>query len=172
MPGEASPDVYENHSNIKYTREDQKITPYKLQPYGFNKYLSELIVKKYKEKFLILRPSMMLGTHLTKGPIYDILNHQELFVTLQTKLQIITTFAVAEIIKTLIKLNIVNEIINVGSITAFDFKNIKQYIDAEIKISSKAKTQLYKMNVNKLKKIYSKLKTSEEYLREFIDDKN
>ena len=46
----SSSDIYENHINPKYTNENEKINPQNLQPYGFNKYVSELIVKRYTNK--------------------------------------------------------------------------------------------------------------------------
>ena len=60
----------------------------------------QIIIKKYSKKFLILRPSTILGTNLKKGPVYDILQGNPLFITTNSSLQIITTFTIAKIIKT------------------------------------------------------------------------
>lgn len=164
----SSPDVYENHTSSKHTKEDKKNNPKNLQPYGFHKYLAELIVKEYKEKFLILRVSMMLGTSIKKGPFYDVINENPIFVTLQSRLQLITTHAVAQIIKTLLEKSVSNETLNVGGIGSFAFKKIKKYFDKEIRTVSNAETQKYEMNTEKVKYLYSALKISEEYLKEFL----
>ncbi|OGH14333.1 MAG: hypothetical protein A2687_01755 [Candidatus Levybacteria bacterium RIFCSPHIGHO2_01_FULL_38_26] len=164
----SSPDVYEKHSSPRYTMEERKINSGNLEPYGFNKYLSELIVKKYKKKYLILRCSMILGKKIKKGPIYDIINNKPLFINLDSKLQLVTSQAIADIIEKVLEKSIVGETINVGGRGSFSFKKIKKYIDREIEISRDSKTQIYEMNIEKLKGFYKKLKTSEEYLKDFF----
>lgn len=164
----SSSDVYENHTGSSYTKEDMEINQVNLSVYGLHKLLSELIIKKYKEKFLILRLSMVLGANLKKGPFYDILQNNPLYISLNTKLQLITTRAIFEIIKILLENNLINEVINIGGVNTFSFKKIHQYFDQKIKISSVAEKQIYQMNIEKLKQFYPALKTSEEYLKEFL----
>lgn len=168
----SSADVYENHTNPKYTSETKRIDPANLQPYGLNKYLAELIVKKYKQNFLILRHSMILGSNLKKGPLFDILHNKPLFITLKSKLQLITTHAVAEIIEILINNFSKSETINIGGKGSFSFTKIQKYFDRKIKILPEAETQIYEMNIRKLRYKYPNLKTSKEYLKEFIEDYN
>lgn len=166
----SSPDVYENHTSSDHTKENQEVDPKNLQSYGFNKYLAELIVKKHKEKFLILRCSMILGKNLKKGPFYDVVHNNPLFVTSQTKLQLITTLAISDIILMFLKRSILNEIINVGGTGTFSFTKIQDLFKKEVKVSPKAETQIYEMNIKRIKSLYPNLKTSEEYLREFLKD--
>lgn len=166
----SSPDVYENPTKPNYTKEDTIIDQKNLQPYGFHKYLGELIVRKYKEKFFILRPSMILGSNLKKGPFYDIIHNNPLYITLKTRLQLITARAIAEIIETLLRNSVTNTTINIGGKGIFDFKKISKYTDRKIQISPKAETQIYEMNVEKIKSLYPDLKTAEEYLQEFLND--
>lgn len=164
----SSPDTYQNHTESRYTKEDGKNDPIQLETYGFHKYLAELIVKKYKKKFVILRSAMILGSNLRKGPLYDIINNKVLFITLSSKLQFITTHAIAEIIERLLKSSVINETINIGGKGSFGFKKIQKYFDKSIRSAPFAKPQVYEMNVKKLQRWYPKLKTSEEYLREFL----
>ncbi|MDO8638261.1 MAG: NAD-dependent epimerase/dehydratase family protein [Candidatus Daviesbacteria bacterium] len=168
----SSPDVYESHNSPEHTTEDQTINSEKLSPYGFHKYLAELIVKKYAKKFIILRPAMILGSNLRKGPIYDALQSKPLFVTLETKLQLITTKVICEIIKIILERSLNSIILNIGGRDNFNFTKIQDYFDQKIKISEDAKTQTYMMNVKKLKSLYPTLKTSEEYLLDFLKDNN
>jgi len=164
----SSPDVYENHEDAEHTKENNQIIPENLSPYGLHKYLSELIVKKHKEKFLILRHSMILGSNLKKGPFYDIIHGNPLFITLKSRLQLITTQVIAEIIITLLKNSVTNEIINIGGEGNLAFTKIREYYDHEIEISKEAETQIYEMNVEKIKHLYPALKTSEQYFEEFL----
>lgn len=164
----SSPDVYENHTGVEFTNETQKINAENLSPYGFHKYLSELIVRKYKEKYLILRCSMILGKSLKKGPIYDITQNNPLHITLKSQLQFITTRAISKIIETLLDKSSTNETINVGGIGTFAFTKAREFFDHEIKILPEAETQVYQLNIEKLRRLYPLLKTSEEYLQEFL----
>lgn len=164
----SSSDVYENHSGPKYTRENEKIDPSNLSSYGFHKYLGELIVKKHKDKFLILRSSMILGRKLKKGPFYDIAHDRPIFITLDSYLQLITTRGVAEIIESLLKKSVAKETINIGGKGSFSFENIYKYLNRKIQIAPNAETQKYEMNIEKVNRLYKKLKTTKEYLQEFL----
>lgn len=168
----SSIDVYGNGSNPKNAKETIGIRANNLQPYGFHKYLSELIVRKYKNKFLILRTSYILGSKLKKGSIFDLLNNQSLFITDKSKFQLISSKAISEIIKVLIDKKVKNKLFNVGGIGTFKIKNAKKYFDVNSKLLDNIETQIYEMNVDKLKDIYKKLKTSEQYLIEYLNDVN
>lgn len=157
----SSPDVYPQHDSTRITKETEPIDPKNLEAYGFHKYLSELIVQKNTKKFLILRCSLMLGKKLTKGPFYDILNDKPLFITNNSRLQVITTRAVAEVIAILLKKSVVNQIINVGGTGTFVFSGIGN-------VRTDAVKQVYEMNIEKVKQWYPTLKRSDAYVRSII----
>lgn len=166
----SSVDVYPNHSSLSKTREDQVIRIVNQNAYGFHKHLSEQIVQKHVANWIILRSSMILGKKMNKGPFYDILNCNPIFVTLDSKLQLITTNAIAQIIMTLISKNTTCETFNLGGLGAFPLSRARKYFDNKIQISPKAQKQIYQMDVNKIAKLYPQLKTSEQYLQEFLKD--
>jgi len=171
----SSPDVYTNHTHPQYTKEDATINPEELSSYGFHKYLAELIVKKYKEKFVVLRCAMILGTHVKKGPFHDIVNGKPLFINQQSKIQLITTRAVAEIIEIILQNGLTATTLNIGGEGTFAFTKIAKYFNQDIQIQPSAETQIYETNVTEIKKLYKNLKTSEEYLEDFVKsylDKN
>ncbi len=164
----SSVDVYAQHAQPKFTRESANINPEKLEPYGLHKYLAEQVVRKYTDQYLILRPSTILGTNLSKGPIHDVINGKPLFITLTSQLQFITAYEIGRIIRTLLKKGLKKEIINMGGIGTLSLTELKKLF-SEVKVSSEATTQVYKMNVEKLKRLYPALKTSEQYLQEFLN---
>lgn len=166
----SSIDVYGNRSNPKNAREATSLNIDNLQPYGLHKYLSELIVKKYKNKYLIIRPSYILGSNLKKGPIFDLLNSKPLFITKQSKFQLVTSDVIGEVISKLIRNQVKNTILNIGGVGTFKFIYPNKYFKNKMKIVEDAETQIYEMNVSKLKSIYQKLKTSEQYLTQFLKD--
>lgn len=165
----SSSDVYENHTSPRYTKEDVSIAPDKLTPYGLHKYFSELLIRKYVNNYLVLRSSMILGKNLKKGPLYDVVHHAPLFISRDSRLQMITTREIADIINTLIDNKVTQDVLNVGGVGTFSFRNLDKYFPGPHIYRPDAEKQIYEMDVEKLQKIYS-LKTSEEYLQEFLHD--
>jgi len=163
----SSADVYENHTSTKTTNESETIHPENLSPYGLHKYLSECIVSNTTKNYLILRCPMMLGTHLKKGPIYDILHNSRLFVTEESSFQMITTKEFAQIIHFLLARNITNEIFNVGGRGTVVLRNITKYVQKPVIFPEDGETHIYETDVSKLHKIYN-LKTSGEYLQDLL----
>ena len=97
-----------NNINMK---EKDIINTSALTPYGFHKYLSEQLIKKYCNNYLILRCSALLGYNLKKGIIYDIINNIPLYLNEDSKIQFINIREILNIIN-IPKLK--NLIINVG----------------------------------------------------------
>lgn len=165
----SSSDVYERHESPSTTSENQQVDPRLLSSYGFHKYLSENIVAHQARDYLILRCSMMVGTHLKKGPFSDVMNGIPLFIRLDSRLQLITTHAVADVIKTLLPGSVSSEVFNVGGVGAFPFSTVSRYAGREPIVSSDAERQEYEMDVSKLAGRYA-LKTSEDYVKDFFSD--
>lgn len=164
----SSSDVYVNHSSRTYTFEDQIQDSSKLSSYGLHKYLSEKIVESHCKSYVILRAAMLLGQNLKKGPIFDILNNKSLYISESSRLQMITTKEIANVITFLVNEKIINTIFNMGGKSTVDFKKMKTYFSAPISFADGAEKQVYEMNVSKLNKLFP-LKSSEEYLQEFIN---
>jgi len=165
----SSSDVYENHKSSKFTLENQSINLDNVSAYGLHKYLSECIVRNHSEHYLILRSSMILGKKLKKGPIYDILHKHPLYITRDSKLQMITTKEVAQIIDFLLRNKISREIFNMGGKGTVSFKNIDVRMQIPVTFMNKVEKQEYEMSVAKLVKIYP-LETSTNYLVEFLNN--
>lgn len=163
----SSSDVYPNHSSPKYTREKDDIAFGSLLPYGFHKYLSELIIQKNIESHVILRSSMILGRNLKKGPVYDIIHKNPLFISKNSRIQMITTREIAEIISFFIDRKNHEGIFNMGGRGVFSFQKTNNYFNTSVIFPTNGETQGYNMNVSKLNQIFP-LKTSQWYLREFI----
>ena len=164
----SSSDVYEDHSSPLSTKEDYIGNPGNLSAYGFHKYLGEQIVKHAAKRYLILRSSMILGTNLRKGPFYDMLESKPLFITLASKLQLITTEAIAAILHELLDREIINETFNMGGRGTFPVASAQSFFNNAFSVSPEAKTQQYEMNVEKLQE-HCPLKTSKEYGEAFLN---
>lgn len=165
----SSSDVYSNPSDKLKTRESSIIISNELNTYGFHKFLSELIVRNNCKDWIILRSSLILGQNLKKGPFFDIINKKALYISKQSKLQIINTSKISDIIKTIVTRDYKNKIFNIGGEGVFDFRRSSVYFVQKPVYSNKTIAQHYEMNVSLAKKIF-KLKSSEDYLKEWIDE--
>lgn len=163
----SSSDVYVDHSSNASTSEDQIQDPSELSSYGLHKYLSEIIIENHCESYIILRASMLLGRNLKKGPIYDIIKNNSLFISKSSRLQMISSKEVANVVKFLIDKRIENATFNLGGKSTVDFEKIQTYFSIPVNFQDKNETQIYEMNVSKLNKLFS-LKSSEAYLQEFL----
>lgn len=164
----SSSDVYVDHSSSASTLEDKIQVSGKLSSYGLHKYLSERIIENHCKSYIILRASMLLGQNLKKGPIYDVINKNPLFISKTSRLQMIATYEIANVITFLIDKRIENDIFNAGGKGTVDFEKIQTYFSTPISFQDKNETQIYEMNVSKLNKLFP-LKSSEEYLQECIN---
>lgn len=167
----SSSNVYPDHHESSKTKEETPIEHEHLDPYGLHKYMSEQIVENRCEDWFILRSSMILGRNLKKGPVYDILNGQPLFIALDTRLQMITTKAVAEVIELLLQKEVKDEVFNMGGRGTFSFEDAEKIFGKKVVLHEEAQRQIYEMNVDKLGELYN-LKSSEEYLREYVETIN
>lgn len=163
----SSSDVYADHTRPATTEESSTDTEHVLSPYGFHKVLSERIVKNYAKKYIILRSSLVLGMNLKKGPIFDILNDKPLFIALNSKIQMITTREIANIISHLLEEGVTNETYNMGGKDTVDFQKLFSIMDRTITVVNDAPTQIYEMNVGKLGELFP-LQSSESYLQEYL----
>lgn len=166
----SSVDVYPTPSSIDSTREDFPIDAAKLQPYGFHKYLSELIVMKYCPNWIILRLGGLVGRGLKKNPIYDWTHGKPLFVSKRSRLTFIHTAIVAEIIQCLINHNVTREIINIcasDSIRLQDLVSVADFRVEEASMPNELVVQNYRISTEKLK-FFFPVKTSKEYIEKYL----
>ncbi len=163
----SSSDVYDDHTSPRHTKEDIAIIPDALSSYGFHKYLSEIIIRNHVKKYLILRSSMILGSSLKKGPFYDIAHRTPLYITRDSRLQLITTQEIANILLSLLSRGVYRQVYNIGGRGSFSFRDIETYMHVPVTYSGDSEKQEYEMSVAKISKLYP-LKSSKEYLQDFL----
>ena len=165
----SSIDVYGNFINKISTKEKTLIDKNDLSNYGFTKKISEELVQKYCNKYLILRLGGVLGKNLRKNPIFDISNNKKLFVHPRSKFSFISIFDIFNfILKTQ---NISNEIFNISGQGTIKISDIIDYFNYKKNISNKLPTYNYLINIQKAKKKFS-LKKSSYYFKEYTDQSN
>lgn len=90
-------EVYADPTSPAHTEEDVAIDPAAQTPYGFHKYLSELVVRRYARQWAILRVGPLVGPGLRKNSIYDLLVRRTLFVHPDSTLQYLDTRELASL---------------------------------------------------------------------------
>jgi len=159
----SSIDVYNTLSDPKHNSEETPITPEKLSNYGFDKYLTEYIIKKYCTNWLIFRLGGMVGKDMAKGPVYDILQNGEIYVHPDSQFQFINTDEVAEILFTIINKKISNEIFNVCGTGSLSIKDIASILNQKIE-NNEYNRLVYEIN-NKKIQTYKKLSSTKETIK-------
>lgn len=164
----SSSEIYgENFTNAD-SFESSEINFQFLSNYGFNKYLSELIVQKFAKSWLIFRLSGMVGAKLKKNLIWDLINDLPIRLHPKSRLQFIETTDVASIVMQLVDSKVSKEIYNVGGREAL-------YVDEIIKLSQKkpifhesAILQIQEMSIHKIaKQIF--VPSTDESLSKFFE---
>ena len=168
----SSIDVYEDTSKKKNTSEKSSLTNKSV--YGINKIISEMYVKKFAKNFLIFRLGGLVGDKLKKNPIYDIFNRKKIFTSINSEMNFIHTDFIPKIVFNLINKKINNETFNLASTNSVSIKNIlKSYNIKKIqKVKEyKNKKQIYKIDVRKILKYTSLVKT-EKSIKDYVINLN
>ena len=168
----SSIDVYSDLTNSINNHENTKINFEKISNYGFNKYLSEIVVKKNVKKWNILRLSGMVGINLSKNPVYDMQNNIKLRVNINSKFHFMSTEEVANIVLKLM-CNFKNKLIlNLASSSNVSLRYIAKIFKYRVrKDNKKLLEKNYNINTNRLKKIY-KVNSSTKTIINYLNNGN
>lgn len=166
----SSADVYDDHEDLLKIKESATIDFPSLCPYGFHKYLSELIIKRHADDYLILRCSNIIGKNLKKGVIKDMMESNPLYIRGNSEIQFISAFEIAKIISMFLNNDIKNEIFNVGGIGTISIHELGNRLHKKLYFHPNIRKQIYEMNVDKLNKIFP-LKKTEYYIKEIFPGK-
>lgn len=94
------------------TKEDAVIDTQKISKYALSKYLTECLVKKYCQKWIILRLNGPVGRNMKKGPVFDILHGDKIWLSPESEFQFLHTSYISRFINLLINKGIANETFN------------------------------------------------------------
>jgi nucleoside-diphosphate-sugar epimerase len=167
----SSSEVYNDTSKKELTIESGEINSEKLSFYGFHKYISELLVKKHCEKYLILRLGGFVGHGLKKNPIFDLINNQNLWISMNSSLQFINIKTFANYVFRLITQDVTNEIINIAANEPVCLKDVYDLVNSQSNTQKNAKLIINHLNVNKLENILNhKIVNSFDEIRDYLNE--
>lgn len=152
-------DVYDDVSSLDRTREDSLIHTSRLSIYGFHKWLAERVVERFARRALILRVASVVGPHMTKGPLFDVLAEGgQLFMSPRSVLAFVDVGFVARVVAQLVERGIENEIVNVAPSAGIELAAAATLLGRSLPPlapSADDKTYLYRVNHSKLARIMS-----------------
>lgn len=149
----SSVDVYTDFSSSSATHEDAPISLADQSPYGFHKWLAERYVMKTAPSWLILRLGGMVGPHLAKGPLYDILNDIPLRVHPDSRYQYIHTATIGKIIAHLLAHKHKNDIFNLCANGALQLKTFAHMVQKDCRAEPHAPVEHYDISHQKISQI-------------------
>jgi len=130
--------------------------------YGLNRYLAEQIVERYCDNWLVIRCCAVIGKDARKGVVNDIVTNQEVYLTPDSKLQLIAVTEVAKKIKEYLYSKR-NEIIRLYSSDNITVQEITNVLSKKLHVNEKAKKIIYDYDTDD-----SQLKTSLHYLNDIL----
>lgn len=119
-------DVYNCTDQRESTREETLIDPLELGAYGFHKRQAELCVMRTCPRYLVLRLGQMIGDGLKKGPVYDIMNDQPLWIDSRSRLPFMKTTNAARALFQLLEAGVEREVFNVCGQSSVEFSRVME----------------------------------------------
>ena len=144
-------DVYNGTEQVELTREDIPIDPLALGAYGFHKRQAELCVMRNCPRYLVLRLGQMVGNGLKKGPVYDIMNNQPLWIDSRSRLPFMNTANVGHALLQLLESGVDREVFNVCGRTSVEFSRVMELFPAASRqsVQSESTVQVYEVATEK-----------------------
>jgi len=164
----SSIDVYTDHEDPAYNREDSVIDIGNISHYGFHKYLGEKMVMHYFSDWLIIRLGGVLGPGLKKNPVFDLIHDIPLRVDEESEYQYLTTDCLAEAVFALVERESWGEIFNICGEGTVALSEIRSWLNHPL-LYSEENTPREKYNVNneKINRFFP-MPDSREVAREFV----
>ena len=165
----SSVDVYNSLTTLDATSEDADIDLASLCTYGFHKRIAELLVTRQAESWQVFRLAQMVGPGLKKGPTFDLLNRQPLWVSPDTRLHYLSTRNVARVLFDLIEGAPRNEIYNIsgrGNVAMRDVIAMLPEPLQDVEFAGREQ-QEYQINTDKTNS-YCRLPSSKDEIHAFL----
>ena len=166
----SSMDVYYPHvSNPADNSEDQAIDLKGQSPYGFHKYLAELLVRHYAGNWLIFRMGGFVGPGLWKNSIFDLLNGHPLRVHPDSSYQYLQTADLARMVLDLAASSLQGEVFNVAGTGVISLRDVAAMIpDCRLDPAwEQQPCERYEMNTAKLSQ-HATIPNTRESVARFI----
>ena len=95
--------TYKNLTNKRDTSEESQKNSDAISPYGLNKRVAELYVKKLAPNYLIFRLPFVIGPGLKRNSVYDLTHYRKTYYTFNSLINWIHTGTIAKSVMLILK---------------------------------------------------------------------
>jgi dTDP-4-dehydrorhamnose reductase len=163
--------VYKSLVDFKYKKYEYLSSVEAYEPntrYGFHKKMAEEIVQRHCQEYLILRVGAVIGKGMKKGVVYDLMNHQDLWVTDDSMFYLVGVNEIYSATLYAIDYGIENTILMVTGDRPISVKDMARVIGVDYKVRPEA--QRYECDIPFELEEYPMHNSSEECLKEYIQN--
>ena len=168
----SSIDVYEEKYSPSFKKENSNIDISQISNYGFNKLISENIVKHYAKNHIILRLGPVLDTRIKKNHVYDMINCNKVHVNEYTRTCFVSGKIVAEVLYLLIKKRKFNVTYNLCGKNLISYNKIDSILKFNSKFDKSKTRQAIGANTNKIQKDLNIKINTIDIIKDFYKDLN
>jgi len=161
--------TYKNLTKKSETFEDKNKNTDEISPYGLNKRIAELYVKKLSPKYLIFRLPFVIGPGLKRNSVYDLTHYKKTFYTFNSEINWIHTDTIAKSVITILKKNINNQTFNLVSKDSITIDKVVKLCNLKKNEVLPSKRTFEKTHINS-KKIskYVRLSNSTDEVKKYV----
>lgn len=163
--------TYKNLTNKNATSENNQKNSEVISPYGLNKRIAELYVKKLAPNYLIFRLPFVIGPGLKRNSVYDLTHRKKTFYTFNSKINWIHTDTIAKNAISILKKKIKNQTFNLVSRDSITIDKVIKLCNLRKKdiVSTSRTFEKTIINSNKIGK-YINLSNSTDEVKKYISE--
>lgn len=129
--------------------------------YGFNKFLAEEIVRFHCKDFSIIRLPNVIGKNATKGPVFDIINRNKIYLTNNSTLMLMDVNEISINLKNLLETNKLQKLETFYPSENITIKQIGEILNIPIKYADDLRSEYFNYT--------GKYNTSAYYLNKILN---
>lgn len=141
-------DVYLDKGSPTGNHEGMVIDLERLDVYGRHKRQAEELVQEQAKNPLILRLGTAIGDRLKKGPLYDMLSHKALHMSLDSELSFVDTDFMSEAVEKFIATRPPHDIINLTGTGSARLRDLVEQVQRPVHVRPEAKNVHHHYNIN------------------------
>ena len=163
--------TYKNLTNKIHTTETNQKNSDPISPYGLNKRIAELYVRKLAPNYLIFRLPFVIGPGLKRNSVYDLTHHKKTYYTFNSIINWIHTDTIAKSAIKIMNKKIKNQTFNLVSKDSITISKVVKlcYLKKKDIISTKRSFEKTYINSNKIGK-YVRLSNSTDEVKKYISE--
>ncbi len=162
-------DVYDDPAREDATDENAAIDLARLGPYGFHKRLAELCVMRQAPSWQVFRLGQMVGPHLRKGPVFDLLHGLPLRIAATSEMPFLDTRTMARMVCELIVRAPSGQVYNVCGAGSVPFTQVLEMFGAkDVHVDPAAPSQVYRIRTDKVRAL-TEVPASWDEVRHFVE---